>query len=316
MAEVFNNEMSLGNLDGEMLKDPSKISYSSALGIIRHAQSTIKALEKYCKGKIPDSKKQGKEIRRKERLKSMFEVYLQSLKLTPEFPVGNKQAYVSSESQIKSLITHQYYLLSDLENKSSNLVNKAFSFSPAVYQNPMIFKILALFAPESKQFLPQSTNYTICSVYFHDEALALKTKTALAKEVEYKLAEFRSKSLINGLINKRKKIDFLYTEVQQKLIKEVNKIYKKRKMLDIQDNKLEENKISEEELPDKVEEKNEFLEGDRIFCVDFEKAEIDTGKTFRRMQMTYDLDETIEVHWTAHSSNVNMMRLGFFSNRS
>ena len=295
---TFNPDLDLNNID--KIKNISNLSFSSLINVFKNSQQSIKVYERLIHSKIPDKKKQEKENRRKERLKEMYKVYINSLDITLSGFKPSKPAYIQSETQLKSLISHQSSVLENFKNMFKEETVSAQPIIPSIYKNILIFKIIALFKPPSKHFLPESTKFSICSIYFHDENIALKTKNNLAKEIEWKLTEFRNKSSLNSLISKRKTFDNSYKKVEKKIIQNLEEIVKSRKK---EDSILE------------ISNKNkacEFIEGETVQAVSLVKVILDCQKTLRNLTTIANEEETIEANWSPAKRHANVNRLGFF----
>ena len=286
--------------DLEALKKSPNFSFPALIGMFKKAQKTIKEYERFMNSKVPDIKKQAKEIRRKERLQAMYHKYLLSLKINPSKLTSSKPAYIQSETQLKLLVSHQDSVLSDFQKKCFKDTLVTQNFTHSIYKNPLIFKILALYSPESKQFLPEATNYTICSLYFHDEEIAKKNRVSLAKEIDWKISEFRSKITLKSIITKRKASDKQYKSVQDKLWSEVDRIFEIRK--------LDTDKQTQD-----ASNPNSciFVEGRVVFSVNAEKIAMDYEKKTNNLRIEREEEETIEVEWTTTKKLPNISRLGF-----
>lgn len=284
--------------DLETLRPSAGLTLPSLFNLFQSAQQTVKAYERFMSSKIPDGKRQKKEIRRKERLKKIYSAYLDSLNITCTNVTANRPAYIQTDTQLKQVISHQTYMLADFHKKYSEPPGKIEGFSHSIYKNPLIFKILALYTKESKYFLPESTNYTVCSIFFHDETLAKKTKASLEKEIAWKISEFRSKNSLKSVISKRKSFDDDYLNAQNGLILDLEKIFQLRKKEKKSDSK---GKIGI----------CEFVEGPVRFSLNFNKVLLECERSTRNSHILVGEELTIEVAWSPDKKVVNKSRLGF-----
>ena len=191
-------------------------------------QKEMKSVAKLSLKTIPKLKLQVKELRRKERLKTLHLDYMKILSLTADFRDGTKSPFVSSEIQIKQLVKHQEAFLNELgqmDLASSQARPNIFPcISYSLFKNPLLNRIKAVVEPESKLFRPEANNCAIRTIFFHDERGALMHKERIKQDLEVKLMAFANKGQINGKISRMVKIDSDYRKSYEKVVESVKRI--------------------------------------------------------------------------------------------
>ena len=190
-------------------QDNVEISYKS----LKTFQKSIKRLSTIIPKKIPSLRTQQIELRRKENLKSLYLSYLRILNLTPCLEDSPQIPFQHSEIQLKSLIQHQFILLSELQTPSPRV---SMSISGTIYRNPLVLKIKTLLSPESKFFRPEKNSFSVKSHFFHEETNTLAHRQQLNLSISSQILQLTS-GKINSLINKQRKIDDNYRKSYEKL---------------------------------------------------------------------------------------------------